>query len=152
MIRKIILNVGLLFMFQSVNAQILKPIKWSFAIKNLGNSEAIVFIKATIDGGWHIYSQKQVVGGPVATHISFFKSKEFDMIGKILEPKPIQKYDQIYKMNVFYFEREVVFQQRIKLKSTSGFLKGSLEYMACDNNRCIPPDEIEFNIPLNNVK
>lgn len=152
MIRKIILHVALLFIFQGVNGQILKPIKWSFAAQKLGNSEALVFIKATIDKGWHIYSQKEVKGGPIATQIAFLKSKEFDMIGKTVEPKPIDKYDQIYKMNVFYFEREVIFQQRIKLKSNSGFVKGRLEYMACDNTRCIPPDEIEFNIPINNIK
>jgi len=41
----------------ALKAQILTPVKWSYAAKETGKNEAVVFLKATIDDGWRIYSQ-----------------------------------------------------------------------------------------------
>ena len=46
-------------------------------------------------------------------------------------------------------EKEVVFQQKIKLNSpNAGVIKGQLEYMACNNIHCNQPEDIDFTIPL----
>ncbi len=49
------------------SAQIMDPVKWSYGAKKTGKNEAVIFLKATIDDGWHIYSTKQKDGGPVKT-------------------------------------------------------------------------------------
>jgi hypothetical protein len=52
-------------------------------------------------------------------------------------------------MNVGYFENSVVFQQKVKLKSAkAAAVKGKLEFMTCNDQKCLPPDEVEFSIPL----
>ena len=52
-------------------------------------------------------------------------------------------------MNVTYFEKSVTFQQKIKLKSaTASVVKGKLEYMTCNDLKCLPPDDLDFSIPL----
>jgi len=52
-------------------------------------------------------------------------------------------------MNVSYFEKSVTFQQKIKLKSANAsVVKGKLEYMTCNDKKCLPPDDIDFSIPL----
>lgn len=132
----------------ATQAQVLAPVKWSYAAKRLSSTEAVVLIKATLDKGWHIYSQNVGDGGPVATSFSFTPAKSFALVGKTIEPKPVTKFEKAFKMNVSYFENTVVFQQRIKIKAGQPVVKGTLEFMACNDEKCLPPDEVSFSIPV----
>jgi len=130
-------------------AQIEHPVQWSYAAKKINTTEAIVFLKATIQNGWHIYSLNGKEGGPIKTSFTFAPSVAYVLKDKTIEPKPITRYENTIKMNVSSFEKEVVFQQKIKLKSQkSTVIKGKLEYMACNNSKCNPPEDLDFIIPL----
>jgi len=129
-------------------AQILHPVHWSYAAKKTGKAEAVVFIKASVDAGWHIYSQYVKDGGPVKTTISFHPSKTFVLSGKTTEPKPVSKMEKAFGMEVAYFENEVIFQQKIRLKTGQATVSGTLEYMTCNDQKCLPPDDLEFSIPV----
>lgn len=133
---------------RSTQAQVLEPVKWSYAAKRLNSTEAMVLIKATVDRGWHIYSQHVADGGPVATSFTFAPSKAFTLVGKTIEPKPVTKFEKAFGMNVSYFENAVVFQQKIKVKAGQPVVKGTLEFMACNDEKCLPPDEVSFSIPV----
>lgn len=130
------------------HAQILSPVKWSVGSKKLNNNEAIVFIKATIEDGWHIYGLQAPEGGPIATSFNFKKSNDFTLVGKTLEPKPQSKYEEIFKLTVPYHSKEVVFQQRVKLNKGTANVSGTVEFMACDKNQCLPPDEYSFTVAV----
>ena len=133
-----------------VYAQIEKPIKWAYAAKHTGTNEAVVFLKANIQPGWHIYSLNVKKGGPTKTSFNFAPAKNYTLVGKTVEPSPKIKFEKSFKMNVGYFENEVVFQQKIKLKSTApADIKGSLEYAVCNNMKCLPPEELNFTVALN---
>ncbi|UKT63441.1 protein-disulfide reductase DsbD domain-containing protein [Pedobacter mucosus] len=129
-------------------AQIEKPVTWSYAAKKVSKTEAILYLKATIDSKWHIYSQNIKDGGPVKTTFNFSPSKDFSVVGKTIEPKAITKYESTFKMNVSYFENAVVFQQKIKLNKASTAVKGKVEFMVCNDRQCLPPEEVEFSIPV----
>jgi Disulphide bond corrector protein DsbC len=147
--KKLIVAVAIMATTLGVKAQIEAPVKWSYAAKKTSPTEAVVFIKATIDPGWHIYSLNVKEGGPIKTSFIFAKSPEYSLVGKPSEPKPIVKYDNNFKLNLTYFEKEVVFQQKVKLNSpNASVVKGKLEYMTCNDHKCLPPDDIEFSIPL----
>ena len=133
---------------KSVSAQIETPVKWSYAAKKVSATEAVVFIKATIQNGWHIYSQHVGDGGPVKTTFTFSPSKQYKAIGATSEPKATTKYEDVFKMNVSYFENSVIFQQKVKLLAGNPVVKGKLEYMTCNDRKCLPPDEVEFSIPV----
>src|SRR5690606_8130955 len=92
-------------------AQIFTPVKWEFGAKKISNTEAVVFMKAIIDNGWHIYSQNVEDGGPVKTTFTFDKSNDFTLVGNTTEPKAKVKYEEVFGMDVPYFNKEVVFQQ-----------------------------------------
>lgn len=129
-------------------SQILNPVKWSYAAKRTSATEAVVLIKATIDKGWHIYSQ-HTGEGPVPTAFTFTPAKFYSLLGKTSEPKPITKFEKAFSSNVSYFENTVIFQQKVKLKSPgTANIKGSLEFMVCNASKCLPPDEVQFNIPV----
>jgi hypothetical protein len=134
--------------FLQSKAQILTPVHWSYGSKKISPTEAVVFLKATIDDGWHMYSQTVKDGGPVKTTITFTPSKDYSTIGTTVEPKPITRMEKVFSMEVGFFESSVVFQQKIKLKASQTIVKGTLEYMTCNDHQCLPPEDIEFSIPV----
>jgi len=147
--KKLITATVILFVFAvSAKAQVLTPVHWSYGAKKLNNNEAVVFIKAVIDDGWHVYSQTVKDGGPVKTTITFPASSEYTLIGKTIEPTAITRNEKVFKMDVSFFEHEVIFQQKIKLKAGQATVKGTLEYMTCNDHQCLPPDDVEFSIPV----
>lgn len=142
-----LIALGLMFSF-SANSQILKPVKWSYLAKKTSKTEATLLIRATIDNGWHIYSQTVPDGGPIKTSFSFKSAKAFSLIGKTVEPKPISKFEKTFDMNVAFFEKTVTFQQKVKLTGGKTIIKGSVEFMVCDDHQCLPPETVEFSIPV----
>ncbi len=151
MLKKIFLKTLLLIAFLLANnfakAQIFTPVKWAFSSKKISDTEAELVIKATIDKGWHVYSQFIANDGPVPTSFSFEKNKSFELIGKVSESKPIEEHDVNFDMLLKYFEGTATFKQKIKLLGNKEFtIKGSLEFMSCDNSKCLPPETVEFEI------
>ncbi|MGI4020108.1 MAG: protein-disulfide reductase DsbD N-terminal domain-containing protein [Janthinobacterium lividum] len=146
--KKLTLVIVLSFLSAGLFAQVLAPVKWSYAAKKINKTEAVLLIKATIDNGWHIYSTQQKDGGPVKTSFTFTPSKDYAINGAIAEPKPTTKFEQVFKMNVSYLEKSVVFQQKIKLKQDQTNIKGKIEYMVCNDKQCLPPDDVDFSIPV----
>jgi len=147
--KKLFLAITALLITIGAKAQVESHVKWAYAAKKTSPTEAVVLIKATIDKGWHIYSQNVKEGGPIKTSFTFNPSADFVLVGKPSEPTPVTKYEKTFGMNVGYFENSVVFQQKIKLKSAKATeVKGKLEFMTCNDSKCLPPDEVEFSIPL----
>jgi DsbC/DsbD-like thiol-disulfide interchange protein len=141
------LTAGLLLSL-SASSQILKPVKWSYAAKKTSATEATVLIKATMGDGWHIYAQDLPEGGPLKTTFAFTSDKSFSLKGKVAEPKPLTKFEKVFGTNVNYFEKEVVFQQKIKLTGAETLVKGTVEFMICSDKQCLPPQTIDFTIPV----
>jgi hypothetical protein len=145
--KKFITSAVILLLFTvTTKAQILTPVHWSYGAKKLNKDEAVIFIKATIDDGWHVYSQFVKDGGPVKTTITFSASPAYTLIGKTIEPTPITRNEKVFSMNVSFFEHEVIFQQKVKLKAGKAMVKGTLEYMTCNDHQCLPPDDIDFSV------
>jgi thiol:disulfide interchange protein DsbD len=137
----------MLFTFHAVS-QILNPVQWGYASKRTSKTEAVVFIKATIADKWHIYSQNIKDGGPVKTTFNFNKSKAYYLIGNTAEPQPINTFDNAFGINVGYFEKSVIFQQTIKLTASRVTVEGTINYMTCNDTRCLPPEDVKFSIQI----
>lgn len=131
----------------SLKAQILHPVKWSYSTMKVSKTEAIVLLKVSIADGCHSYSAYQK-RSPTPTSFNFLASKEFELSGRIIEPKPVIKREDIFGMDVSYFEHEVIFQQKIKLKAWLAFVIGSLNFMVCNDQKCLFLETINFNIPV----
>ena len=136
-----------------LHAQVLEPVKWSFSQKELSDNEALVLFTAKIDKNWHLYSQFIPEGGPISTSFKITSSPDFKLVGKVIEPKPITEYDKNFEMNLQYFNDKVVFTQKIKKLAQKPFrVKGVLEFMTCDDKKCLPPAEVEFDIEITGAK
>lgn len=140
--------VAVLFVMNGASAQILTPVKWTYGAKKINETEAVVFLRAKMDDGWHIYSQDVEDGGPIKTSFTFAESKDYVLVGKTAQPKPKTKFEDVFDMDVSYFDKDVVFQQRVKLIKGATVVRGTLEYMACDASSCLPPEEVTFAIAI----
>jgi len=144
----VLIALGILLSAKIASAQILHPVHWSYGAKKISKNEALVFIKAEIDGNWHIYSVNQEDGGPIKTSFEFTPSNDFQLIGKVSEPKPITKFEKTFAMDVHYFQKSVIFRQKVMLTSKDVVVRGKVSFMTCNDEKCLPPDELEFSIPI----
>ena len=147
--KKVLLAAVALVLSLGAKAQIESHVKWSYGARRISPTEAVVFLRATIDDKWHIYGLDVKDGGPIKTSFTFTPSKEYSLNGVATQPTPIKKYETTFKMDVTYFEKSVTFQQKVKLKTTGATsVKGQLEYMTCNDSKCLPPESVEFSIPV----
>lgn len=146
-----LLVVGLILLpFLSIS-QILDPVKWSFKVDQKTPGEATLILTAKIDRKWHLYSQHNPPppDGPFSTTFKFNKSKNFELVGTVDEPKPITENDPQFGMTLNFYIDKAVFKQKIKVLSQKDFeITGVLEYMCCDDKQCLPPSEVEFTFPV----
>ena len=128
---------------------ILEPVKWSFESSSLGNDEFELKMTATIDDGWSIYSQHTSDDGPVPTSFEF-ESKNFTAIGDVQETgKKKEGLDPLFDVNVIKFVKgPVIFTQKVKVTDYSKPVSGYLTFMTCDDQRCLPPTDVDFSFAL----
>jgi len=146
--KKLLIAFAATLLSASSYAQIESHVKWAEGVKKISATEAVILIKATIDEGWHIYSVNQKEGGPVKTTITLSPSKVFSLVGKTTEPTPVTKFEKSFGINVSYFENSVVFQQKVKLKAKQTIVKGKIEFMTCNDQKCLPPEDIDFSVAI----
>ena len=132
----------------NIDAQI-NPVKWDYAAKKINDGEFEVTFTATIDKGWNIYSQHTDPSGPVPTSINFDENANLEFIGEATETgKKKESFDDLFGVNVIKFGGEVAFTQKVKTKGGANEVKGYVEFMSCDDEKCLPPKEVEFTIAL----
>jgi thiol:disulfide interchange protein len=136
----------LVVLSQYNHAQVLDPVDWTFESRKITWKEIDLFFKAEIDNKWHLYSQDIPKGGPIATSFTFIPSESYRLSGKTVEVSfPEVKHDPSFNMDLKMFSKEAIFKQRIVLLTDKDFLlEGSIEYMTCDDSRCLPPVEEAF--------
>ena len=140
--------MALLLLSVAVKSQVLEPVKWRFTTENLGNDEFNLVFIAEIEPRWHLYSQ-DIPMSPPATTFTFEKSEGFELIGKVTESKSVEQYDPNFEMTLKFFSQEATFKQKVKLvQGQSVVVKGNVEFMSCDDTRCLPPAEEPFSFSL----
>jgi len=138
-----------LFTCAFVNSQILEPVTWSTAVEKVSDTEYKLIATATIESGWHLYSQTVPDGGPIPTSFSFEGNSNYLKKGNTTEGKGHTIMDPIFEMQITYFDTKADFEQRIRVKGDVPFkVEGIVEFMVCDDSRCLPPTEVDlvFNV------
>ena len=146
------LIILLSLMVVSASAQILEPVKWSFSSRNTGINEYELIFKASIDNRWHLYSQ-DIPQAPPATTFTFKKDSSYTLLGKVKEVgNVIQEFDKNFNMELKYYADSVSFVQKVKIKGDGTTVKGTLNFMCCDDTQCLPPKDVDFSFDLGKVK
>lgn len=150
--RKLLTLSFLLVLASALFGQIYNPVKWSFSSNQLNGSEFNLVYTATIEKGWYVYSQYlESEDGPVKTSFNYDKGSHFSLVGKNTETSDHRKElnDPLFdNMRVIKFSDKVVFTQKVKVTDFSKPISGYLEFMTCNNERCLPPTEVDFSFSL----
>jgi hypothetical protein len=133
----------------TVNAQILNPVNWAYLAKKIADKTYEIHITALVDNTWHIYSQ-DAGEGPVPTSFKFTTNPLLMLDGKVKEVGKLEKsYDPNFKSELKYYEKQVDFVQKIKVKSAAAtVIKGVVSFMVCNDRQCLPPKDIPFTIKI----
>ena len=134
-------------------AQILTPVKWKIKLDDSESVEKTLTFTATIDNGWHLYDMNLPEGGPVSTSFAFETVKGAKLIGEPIASKEATTvFDEQFNMNLRWFAKNVSFTQKIEVTDPKGLkLEGYVEFMACNDENCLPPEKEEFSFDKKNI-
>ena len=128
-----------------LSAQILEPVKWDITEQKVDESTLELHFKATIEEGWHLYSNELPDGGPLATEVTYTTLEGVEPSGELIsDKKSIEEYVKLFSMVLNFFEKEVTFVQRLKILSPDYKIEGAIRYMGCNNLTCLTPTTEEF--------
>jgi len=132
------------------SAQIHKPVIWETSVEKINESDFNLVVSATIEAGWHLYSQNVPEGGPIATSIVLNdESENFQLIGNPIEDKGIEEFDNVFNMKIKFFEKKASFKQKIRLLTEEKItIEGIVEFMVCDDTFCLPPTEVDLSFEV----
>lgn len=149
--KNIVLSCLMLIMpIVASQAQILEPVKWSTSVEKISDTEYNLVSIATIDKGWHLYSQNVPDDGPIPTTFTYTEDG-FQLIENTKEEEGHTVDDPVFEMKIKFFENKAEFKQRIKvLNNELSIVKGEVEFMVCDDARCLPPSYVDLEFNLSN--
>ena len=140
-----------MFLFGAIAVSAQNPVTWTFASKKLTDNTYEIHMTATLEKGWHLYSQIQpedAVAGP--TTFTITANPLIELVGKIREDGKLEKFhDKELDISANQFSKSVNFVQTIKLKvKAKTSFNGSVEYQTCDDKKCLPPKTVNFKVAL----
>lgn len=139
-----------LFLITSVGMAQETPVKWSFKSVPLSDHEVELQFSATIQEHWHLFSQYHH-SIELPTVFEFTPDAHYSLVGKVIEPTPIESYDPLFGDTSKYFEKTVTFRQKIRIKEAGDFtLKGKISGQACIEGRCVAMEK-KFRFDLAGV-
>lgn len=129
-----------------------KPVTWTFRSEHVSGNEHTLVLSAVIRPGWHMYSQHMEEGGPLPTRVSFDPNDRYTLAGTTTE-KGIASthYNSLYEMDITWLSDSASYRQRIRLTGATCTVTGTIEYMTCNDNICIPARE-DFSITIPSPK
>ena len=137
----------------NVFSQIYDPVKWSTSVEKISDIEYNLIATATIESGWHLYSQVVPEGGPIPTTFTFIDSKHYSLVNKTQEEEGHEVDDSVFEMRIKFFENKAEFKQRVIVLNDINTIDAEVEFMVCDDEKCLPPNNIDlaFKIASNAV-
>ncbi|MCZ2459748.1 MAG: protein-disulfide reductase DsbD N-terminal domain-containing protein [Chitinophagales bacterium] len=132
-------------------SQIPDPVSWKFTSKKTGDKTYEVRLTATIQPGWHLYSQVQPEDAiAIPTGIKFNANPLIVLDKKVKEIGKMEKFhDEKLQLSANQYSGKVDFVQVVKLKASAKTnLSGSVEYQTCDDKKCLPPKTVNFSVAV----
>ena len=132
----------------TVSAQIYNPVKWTITLEPIDGGNHLFKASAVIENGWWVYSQfLENEDGPIPTTITYDEGNHFKLVGKNKESENAKKiFDKVFEMEVVKFQKTYTIEQKIKVTDPSKPITGYLNFMTCNDERCLPPTDVEFSL------
>lgn len=125
------------------HAQMVDPIRSSVQLKKGNTAEAEIIFHLKIEKGWHVYSTNLGANGPIEASFKVNKKDGIVLVGALTaRGNEIAKMDNMFGMKLRYFENSAQFVQKIKFTKPTYHIDGYLEFGACNDETCMPPQEV----------
>jgi len=151
---KTFLRIGVLALLatlpQGLFGQIIEPVSWTTSVVRNTNDEVELIAEATIEGNWHMYSRETGDGGPMPTSFEFTRNNRLTLVGTWSEPEPHTEYNELFLMDLAYFERRARFVQKAKISGNAALtIDAEVTFQVCNDEQCLFPEYIplRFSIP-----
>jgi len=147
--KKTILLALITVLAVSLKAQ--NPVTWTFSSKKIGDKKFEVHMTATIQSGWHLFSQTQPDDAiAIPTGFVINKNPLLEVDGKIKEVGKLEKFhDAKLEVSAHQYADKVDFVQVVKLKANAVTnVNGVVEFQTCNDEKCLPPKKINFSVAL----
>ena len=127
---------------------ILQPVTWSAVLNQTGEGTYTAVFSAKIDEGWYVYSKDNSGDGPIPTTFGFDEQAGVSLNGALRESGThrMDVFDPIFDMQVVKHKADLTFEQDFTVTDPSTPQVGYLEFMTCDDRRCLPPQVVDFTI------
>ena len=146
--KKLLFLLGAVSSLMQVAAQD-SPVRWSSEVNRLEADRYQVVFTAKIEHPWHLYDMGPYEGGPNATTFTFEPAEGLAPDGGVeMLSQPTRVYDEMFGMTIGYFEGTARFAQTLTLSGSGARLRGSVEYMVCNDQNCLPPTEWDFSVEI----
>lgn len=145
------LTLNLLFSFTS-SAQVEfaeDKVTYKIRVEQKG-CEATVIAEVSIVDKWHVYAANPPKGAfGIPTTVTLTKSKAFELVGGITEPKPHFVHDDLADEDLYTHSGKIILKQKIKITSLKDFvIDGLFGFQTCDDEKCLPPSESAFKVKV----
>ncbi len=136
-----------------VSAQIKDPVKFKYTVNTLANGEYEAVLTASVDKGWHIYSQDLPQDSGIPTEMKVSSKNGITLIGKVVEAgKKHSEFSEAFGAQIVYYSNTAQFKQKFKLKDKvkSALVVAEITYQTCDDRICLAPNTLEFEQKVTN--
>ena len=131
------------------------PANFRFSIDDVRQGEvALITLDTELEYGWHIYAIYGVPDGPESTTMRV-EGSIVDQVGRIIEPKPIEAFDEGFMIITKYHKNKPQFKIQVQINDYNPLgsysLKSTVRYQVCNEGLCYPPNEYTQDIKFNVV-
>ena len=144
--------MALLLFVSNGNAQMEFPedkVSWDISLEQ-DDCEATIIVKVTCAEHWHVYGANLPEESfLLPTEVEPDKSSNYEVVGKVIEPKPEFYHDEAADEDIFQHSNTFTLKRKIKINSKEDFtLKGRFSFQTCDESHCLPPYDTDFSLKV----
>ena len=116
-----------------------EPVQWTTQLNRVSPAVVELEFNALIAEKWHLYSLEEFEDGPLPTEFVFvYDSLQLAPVGPTSSSTPKVEFDQIFQIDLPFFDNAAVFKQQFKLLDPAAKeISGEINYQACDDRVCI---------------
>lgn len=125
------------------------PVSWSFELTQGDDGTYILAATADIEAGWYVYSQQLDGDGPVPTQLTVEHQEGVTILGEATEEgNKVSGYDEIFGMDIVKFKKKATFSRKLRLQESVQSVTGSILFMCCNDEQCLPPRDVPFSVTV----
>ena len=142
--RKFLFTILALVAFSAI-AQAGEYVKWNSFVKDNGEGNYTLVVKADIAKGWHIYDDTFLFN---PTTLTFTAGEGVKLVNGVRALSTAHKASDPDLGDYGEYSKEAIFEQDVQLDAQGGEVSLTIAYQACTEGTCTAPEEETLTISL----